>query len=217
MEIKHEELQGTLRCLDLCFKFKLIHGRRNHLLPFWSGDRCRTAYTAIHGNRWAASASRELPNHPRRPTTTCSGSESSHRRAKQVLLGLYQIPVAGHQSFSTFNTHSLKYGSTIKYFGYAWVILKILLSFNLTLSSCIGDVTSGPNPPLVRFFVVVQLLGGIGIALMLLTALISHRVRRHSTWISFCVSWIISVGSYTLLWVHLPIGIAFRHLMTFFQ
>jgi len=56
-----------------------------------------------------------------------------------------------------------------------------------------------PNPSLVRTFVVVQLLGGVGISIILLTALISHRVRRHSTWISFCVSWIIYVLSYTLL------------------
>ncbi|KDR72762.1 hypothetical protein GALMADRAFT_229023 [Galerina marginata CBS 339.88] len=51
----------------------------------------------------------------------------------------------------------------------------------------------------VRAFIVLNLIGGIGMLLVLLTAILSRRVKRLSTWYSFCFSWILSSISYSLL------------------
>lgn len=50
-----------------------------------------------------------------------------------------------------------------------------------------------------RIFVIFHVVGGVGNLAMLLTALLSKRVVRHPTWLSFCVTWIIWAISYTLL------------------
>lgn len=56
-----------------------------------------------------------------------------------------------------------------------------------------------PNIPLLEYFFTVQITGGVGVLIVLLTVLLSSRVRRHTVWTSFCVTWIISVVSYCLL------------------
>ncbi|CAL1717348.1 unnamed protein product [Somion occarium] len=48
-------------------------------------------------------------------------------------------------------------------------------------------------------FLAFQFIGGIGNIAMLLTAIFSRRVIRHSTWLNFCVTWVIFSISYTLL------------------
>lgn len=57
------------------------------------------------------------------------------------------------------------------------------------------------NKSLVRFFVACQIVGWVGMTLVLLTALASPyvRERRHPTWFNLCIAWIISCISYLLL------------------
>jgi len=50
-------------------------------------------------------------------------------------------------------------------------------------------------------FIIMQLIGAGGLALILLTALVSRRVKRHSTWYSFTASWIFSCLCYCLLFL----------------
>ncbi|PBK72475.1 hypothetical protein ARMSODRAFT_760579 [Armillaria solidipes] len=57
----------------------------------------------------------------------------------------------------------------------------------------INDTATG------RAFDVLQISGAAGFLLIVLTAVLSRHVQRHSTWLSFCISWIISCISYTLL------------------
>jgi len=59
--------------------------------------------------------------------------------------------------------------------------------------------TQGRNPMLVAFFVAFQFVGLGGLLITLTTALLSPKIKRHSTWYSFCASWIASTISYTLL------------------
>ncbi|KAK0489062.1 hypothetical protein IW261DRAFT_392710 [Armillaria novae-zelandiae] len=57
----------------------------------------------------------------------------------------------------------------------------------------INDTATG------RAFDVLQISGAAGFLLIVLTAILSSHVQRHVTWLSFCISWIISCISYTLL------------------
>ncbi|KAF8198473.1 hypothetical protein BJ912DRAFT_951501 [Pholiota molesta] len=50
-------------------------------------------------------------------------------------------------------------------------------------------------------FIVLNLVGGLGMVLMLITAAMSAKVKRLPTWYSFCVSWVISTVSYSLLFI----------------
>jgi hypothetical protein len=52
---------------------------------------------------------------------------------------------------------------------------------------------------LVLAFIILQLIGAGGLTIILLTALFSKHVRRHSTWYGFTVSWIFSSICYCLL------------------
>ncbi|TFK53752.1 hypothetical protein OE88DRAFT_1656023 [Heliocybe sulcata] len=63
-----------------------------------------------------------------------------------------------------------------------------------------SDLTLQSNDlALVRLFMALQLGAGLALIISTATMCISFRVKRHPTWISFCVSWIISCLSYTLL------------------
>lgn len=53
--------------------------------------------------------------------------------------------------------------------------------------------------PVVYAFITLQLIGGLGLLVVVLTALCNKKVRRLGTWYSFCISWILSALSYTLL------------------
>ncbi|KAK0501424.1 hypothetical protein EDD18DRAFT_736394 [Armillaria luteobubalina] len=50
-----------------------------------------------------------------------------------------------------------------------------------------------------RAFDALQISGAAGFLVIVLTAVLSGHVQRHITWLSFCISWIISCISYTLL------------------
>ncbi|KAF9561178.1 hypothetical protein CPC08DRAFT_750117 [Agrocybe pediades] len=49
--------------------------------------------------------------------------------------------------------------------------------------------------------VVLQSVGFVGCLLILLTALVSRNVQRHSTWISFMITWVVSSAAYLLLFL----------------
>jgi len=61
-----------------------------------------------------------------------------------------------------------------------------------------GD-TYSINVKGVRAFVALNFVGGIGLLLVVVTAIFSPNVKRLPTWFSFCASWIFSCISYTLL------------------
>ncbi|KAG6819261.1 hypothetical protein H0H93_013617 [Arthromyces matolae] len=48
-------------------------------------------------------------------------------------------------------------------------------------------------------FIALQLIGGCGLLIIMVTAAIGREIKRHSTWYSFVASWIVSSISYTLL------------------
>ncbi len=75
------------------------------------------------------------------------------------------------------------------------------MSLKLTLLSVsfVSDDTSENNEFQLGLFLAFQIVGGLGNIVMLITALVSRRVVRHSTWINFCFTWIIYSLSYTLL------------------
>ncbi|KAK0439337.1 hypothetical protein EV421DRAFT_855479 [Armillaria borealis] len=52
---------------------------------------------------------------------------------------------------------------------------------------------------IIHAFDALEILGAVGFFLIASTAFLSHRVQRHITWFSFCVSWIMSCISYILL------------------
>lgn len=54
-------------------------------------------------------------------------------------------------------------------------------------------------PTLFYTFIGLQLSGAIGMSLIFLTVVFSSLVKRCSTWYTFCVSWILSCFSYSLL------------------
>ncbi|KAJ6567421.1 hypothetical protein DFH09DRAFT_1314534 [Mycena vulgaris] len=57
------------------------------------------------------------------------------------------------------------------------------------------------NAQLVNAFLGLQLTGGLGLAIIVLTALGSRNVKRNSTWYTFCLAWILSCISYTLVFL----------------
>lgn len=69
----------------------------------------------------------------------------------------------------------------------------------LIMESLAGAELPSANQHIIRAFNVIQLISAGGLTLILLTALISKRVKRHSTWYNFTVSWIFSCICYTLL------------------
>jgi hypothetical protein len=72
-----------------------------------------------------------------------------------------------------------------------------------------SDVTSELAPPsspvinvaAVHAFIALNLIGGIGMLLVLITAILARKVKRLSTWYSFCISWVLSCISYSLLFL----------------
>ncbi|KAJ7664704.1 hypothetical protein B0H17DRAFT_1143648 [Mycena rosella] len=54
---------------------------------------------------------------------------------------------------------------------------------------------------LVNAFLGLQLTGGVGFTIIVLTALGSHNVQRNSTWYTLCAAWILSSLSYTLIFL----------------
>jgi len=61
------------------------------------------------------------------------------------------------------------------------------------------DLGSQASLPIIHAYIALQLIGGVGFAIILFTALLSRGVKRSPTWISFCASWVYSCFSYTLL------------------
>ncbi|KAJ6612135.1 hypothetical protein B0H10DRAFT_325342 [Mycena sp. CBHHK59/15] len=57
------------------------------------------------------------------------------------------------------------------------------------------------NDQLVDAFLGLQLGGGLGLSIIVLTALGSQKVKRNATWYSFCLAWIISTISYTFIFL----------------
>jgi len=57
------------------------------------------------------------------------------------------------------------------------------------------------NPTVVTAFAALQTIGLIGSLLVLCTVVLSSRVKRYSTWISFNVSWIFMTLTYLLLFI----------------
>ena len=51
----------------------------------------------------------------------------------------------------------------------------------------------------LKVFVAFQASGGIGLLLVLLTALFAPKIYRHFTWLNFCITWLIYCISYLLL------------------
>jgi len=57
------------------------------------------------------------------------------------------------------------------------------------------------NAQLVNAFIGLQLAGGLGFSIIVFTALGSRHVKRNSTWYTFCLAWILSCVSYTLIFL----------------
>jgi len=81
-------------------------------------------------------------------------------------------------------------------------VLGVVARLVLTRSSLPSDLPDPDiNPQLVTAFLALQLSGGFGLFLVVLTALGSQRVKRNSSWYTFLVAWIISCISYTLVFL----------------
>ncbi|PPQ76148.1 hypothetical protein CVT26_011798, partial [Gymnopilus dilepis] len=63
------------------------------------------------------------------------------------------------------------------------------------------DTPTEYNIPAVHAFLALNLIGGFGMLLILMTAGLSRNIKRLSTWYSFCSSWVISSFSYSLLFL----------------
>ncbi|KAI9000485.1 hypothetical protein BD414DRAFT_2113 [Trametes punicea] len=61
------------------------------------------------------------------------------------------------------------------------------------------SLTRDPDHTELKVFLAFQFSGGIGLLLVLLTALFAPKVYRHFTWLNFCITWLIYCISYTLL------------------
>ncbi|KAF8957395.1 hypothetical protein BDZ97DRAFT_1846574 [Flammula alnicola] len=57
------------------------------------------------------------------------------------------------------------------------------------------------NISAVHAFIALNLIGGIGMVLVLITATVSRKVKRLATWYSFCASWVLSSISYSMLFL----------------
>jgi len=64
-----------------------------------------------------------------------------------------------------------------------------------------ADHDSHANAQLVNAFIGLQLAGGLGFLIIVLTALGSRNVKRNSTWYTFCLAWILSCISYTFIFL----------------
>ncbi|TFK25326.1 hypothetical protein FA15DRAFT_755855 [Coprinopsis marcescibilis] len=62
-----------------------------------------------------------------------------------------------------------------------------------------SDSDQRVSRPVVHAFVSLNLIGGGGLLIVVVTALASRTIKRWPSWYSFCVSWIISAISYSLL------------------
>jgi hypothetical protein len=140
--------------------------------------------------------------------TIWSDSESDPRAYCSPSLSL--VWVADWQTH-----HILSFESTIIFFTFIyhtekallclWERVRTLLSVHtqhkhlLIMESLAGAELPSANQHIIRAFNVIQLISAGGLTLILLTALISKRVKRHSTWYNFTVSWIFSCICYTLL------------------
>ncbi|PPR05080.1 hypothetical protein CVT24_010267 [Panaeolus cyanescens] len=60
-------------------------------------------------------------------------------------------------------------------------------------------LTTPIDVPIVYTFVGIQLLSCLGLVALLLSAMLSSKIKRLATWYSFCASWILSCLSYSLL------------------
>jgi len=81
-------------------------------------------------------------------------------------------------------------------------VLGVSARLALTRSGLPSDLPDpNINPLLVNAFLALQLSGGFGLFLIVLTALGSRHVKRNSTWYTFLVAWIISCISYTLIFL----------------
>ena len=79
-----------------------------------------------------------------------------------------------------------------------WSVLWLHITYQHTQQRPAADVESS-SLPLTYVFVSLQLFGLTGTTIMLVTAMFSSGVPRHSTWFSFMLSWIIYTLSYNLL------------------
>lgn len=57
------------------------------------------------------------------------------------------------------------------------------------------------NKPGIYVYLTLNLIGGVGMLVMLITAAASPKVHRLPTWYSFCIAWLLSSLSYTLLFI----------------
>ncbi|KAJ7664703.1 hypothetical protein B0H17DRAFT_299303 [Mycena rosella] len=64
-----------------------------------------------------------------------------------------------------------------------------------------ADPDSHVDAQLVNAFLSLQLAGGLGFSIIILTALGSPNVKRNSTWYTFCLAWILSCISYTFIFL----------------
>ncbi|KAF9479871.1 hypothetical protein BDN70DRAFT_878297 [Pholiota conissans] len=64
-----------------------------------------------------------------------------------------------------------------------------------------GNAQDTLNKVGVYAFIVLNLIGGLGMVVMLIIAALSSKVKRLPTWYSFCVSWAMSTASYLLLFI----------------
>ncbi len=73
------------------------------------------------------------------------------------------------------------------------------INFFVLTKAVAGKSSNSMNVVGVRAFVVLNFVGGIGLLIVILAALLSPNVRRLPTWYNFCASWVVSCVSYTLL------------------
>ena len=57
------------------------------------------------------------------------------------------------------------------------------------------------DKPGIYVYLTLNIIGGVGMLVMLLTAAASPKVHRLPTWYSFCIAWLLSSVSYTLLFI----------------
>lgn len=71
-------------------------------------------------------------------------------------------------------------------------------SYCRRLCSQLSLFEASTNVRVVQAFVGLQLAGGFGFAFIILSALLS-RAKKHTTWFSFCTTWIVFSFSFSLL------------------
>lgn len=83
-------------------------------------------------------------------------------------------------------------------------MLTVILTTPVGSGDALAAGVDHPDDPLLKFFFTFQIIGGVGVTAILVTAALSDRIRRHAVWMSFNLTWIISVLSYCLLYVRSP-------------